>query len=158
MRAKKEWARTGDVRVCVRSSKQKGMALEIRELILIVKTGISAYVFMTLVCICYFDNNIMLPVTEGYWRSSLRDTEDSPSLCFLRTYVRTYYIYWTCCAVLSCIQDTTCCGWFFTIRVVVLCGATKDGMCTCTQQFRNNLLLHTASMNGPINMYVRCLL
>ena len=57
-----------DARVCVRSSKQKGKTLEIREPTLhIVTTDISGYVLMALVCICYFDNNMMLlPVTEGY--------------------------------------------------------------------------------------------
>ena len=55
-----------DARVCVRSSKQKGETLEIREPILI---------------------------------------------------VRTYFIYWTSCAVLTCIQDCTYCGWFFAMPV-----------------------------------------
>ena len=53
---------------CVRSQlKTKGKTLEIREPILIVTTDISGYVLMAVVCIfCYFDNNVMLPVTEGY--------------------------------------------------------------------------------------------
>ena len=52
--------------MCVRSSKHEGITLEIREYVLIVTTDISGYVLATLTCICYFDNNTMLPVTEGY--------------------------------------------------------------------------------------------
>ena len=59
-------------------------------------------------------------------------------------------------------RDTTYyCGWFFTMRVVVLCCVTTDAMCTSTstQQYKTiNLLLHTASMNEPTDMYIRCLL
>ena len=96
-REQRRWARRGDARVCVRSSKQKGKTLEIREPTLhIVTTDISGYVLMALVCICYFDNNMMLlPVTEGYWRKSLRDTQDSPSPCFTSTYVLWRAAGWT---------------------------------------------------------------
>ena len=55
-------------------------------------------------------------------------------------------------------RDTTYRGWFFTVRVVVLCCVITDAKCTSTLQYETNLLLHTASMNESTDMSLCCLL
>ena len=58
------------------------------------------------------------------------------------------------------LSDTTYCGWFFTIRVVVLCCVTTDAMCTSTQQYKTNKFAasyvyeHSAVLRQPTCCYI----